>query len=144
MPHMVRAQFALKAILMALAFLPAAVMADDAAPAKSGSTDEIPTVELTVTPAAAPVPALKYRFLHQRDLGVDVANDPRGEQTERPADASKWRAEFVRDRGDELVLQGVQFRAVCELKGVLVMLFTGLGELLGKFAGCALRPQKSN
>ena len=63
MPDMVRAQLALKAVLMALAFLPAALMAADAAPAKSGSTDEIPTVELTVAPAAAPVPALKYRFL---------------------------------------------------------------------------------
>ncbi|HEX4073610.1 MAG TPA: hypothetical protein VHX68_20690 [Planctomycetaceae bacterium] len=63
MPHMVRAQLALKALLMALAFLPAALMAADAAAGKSGSTDEIPTVELTVAPAAAPVPALKYRFL---------------------------------------------------------------------------------
>jgi hypothetical protein len=63
MPQIVRAQLALKAVLMALAFLPAALIAADAVPAKSGSTDEIPTVELTVTPATAPVPALKYRLL---------------------------------------------------------------------------------
>jgi hypothetical protein len=63
MPGIVRAQLALKVVLLGLAFLPAALMAADAAPAKSGSTEEIPTVELTVTPAAAPVPALKYRFL---------------------------------------------------------------------------------
>jgi hypothetical protein len=63
MPDIVHAQLALKAVLLALAFLPAALMAADAAPAKSGSTEEIPTVELTVTPAATPVPALKYRLL---------------------------------------------------------------------------------
>ncbi len=63
MPHIVRAQLALKALLMALAFLPAALIAADAAPAKNGATDGPPTVELTVSPAAAPVPALKYRFL---------------------------------------------------------------------------------
>jgi hypothetical protein len=56
-------QIALKAALFALPILPAALMAADVAPAKSKAIDGPLTIELTVSPAAAPVPALKYRFL---------------------------------------------------------------------------------
>ena len=44
----------------------------------------------------------------------------------------------MRDGGDELVLKSVEFGALTKLQGVLVVLFAGLGELLGEFAGRAL------
>jgi hypothetical protein len=63
MAHMVRRQITLKAVVFALPILPAALLAADAAPARSKAIDGPLTIELTVSPAAAPVPALKYRFL---------------------------------------------------------------------------------
>jgi hypothetical protein len=63
MAHVVRRQIALKAALFALSILPAALMAADVASIKSGATESPPTVELMVSPAAAPVPALKFRLL---------------------------------------------------------------------------------
>ncbi|MGH9595589.1 MAG: hypothetical protein ACRD3K_02210, partial [Edaphobacter sp.] len=48
------------------------------------------------------------------------------------------------DGGDELVLEVVELGAVGELKSVLVVLFTRLGELIRELAVGALSPQKGN
>jgi hypothetical protein len=63
MAAMVQRQIALKAALIVVLIVPATLMAADVAPAKSKAIDGPPTFELTVPPAAAPVPALKYRLL---------------------------------------------------------------------------------
>jgi hypothetical protein len=49
----------------------------------------------------------------------------------------------MRDRGDELVLQSVEFGTMGELESVLMVLLTGLCQLFSKFAGRALRAQES-
>jgi hypothetical protein len=48
----------------------------------------------------------------------------------------------VRDGGDELILQGVEFGALRELKGVLVVLLACEGKLFREFARRSLRSQK--
>src|SRR5271170_1994547 len=55
-------------------------------------------------------------------LGVDVADDAGGEKTEGSTNAGEGSAQLVGDGGDELVLEGVEFGAVRELEGVLMML----------------------
>ena len=77
-------------------------------------------------------------------FGVDVADDAGGEKAEGSANAGERSAEFVGDGGDELVFQVVKFGAVAKLKGVLVMLFTRLCELLCEFAGSALCSKESD
>ena len=77
-------------------------------------------------------------------LGVDVADDAGGEKAESAADAGEGSAELVRDGGDELVFECVEFGAMRELKGVLMVLLASLIQLLGEIAVGALNAQKSN
>jgi hypothetical protein len=56
-------RFPIGASLAAACLFPAALLAGDAAPQKSKPEEGPPTIELTVSPAAAPVPALKVRLL---------------------------------------------------------------------------------
>ncbi len=75
-------------------------------------------------------------------LGVDVADDAGGEKAEGSANTGEWRAQLVRDGGDELILEGVELGALRELNRVLMLLLARLGELFREFACRALRPQK--
>jgi hypothetical protein len=63
MPSLFCSRFAIGASLAAACLFPAVLLADDVAQKKSKPDEGPPTVELTVSPAAAPVPALKYRLL---------------------------------------------------------------------------------
>src|SRR5579862_4226573 len=60
--HAVRPLFVVAAAGAACLFLTTTASAADP-PKKPAAPDEMPTVELLLTPAAAPVPALKYRLL---------------------------------------------------------------------------------
>lgn len=60
--HAIRPLFVVAAAGAACLFLTTTASAADP-PKKPASPDEMPTVELLLTPAAAPVPALKYRLL---------------------------------------------------------------------------------
>ncbi len=75
---------------------------------------------------------------------VDVADDAGGEQAERSADAGERGAQLVGDGGDELVLQRVEFGALRELKGVLVVLFAGECELRREVSRRSLRSQEGD
>lgn len=75
-------------------------------------------------------------------FGVDVADDAGGEKTECAANAGEWGAKFVRDGGDEFVLQRVQLGALTELDAVLMLLLSCLRELLGEIAYGALSTQE--
>ena len=77
-------------------------------------------------------------------FGVDVADDAGGEQAEGSANAGERSAELVRDGGDELVFERVEFGALRELEGVLVVLFACEGELCGEFARRSLRSQEGD
>ena len=59
-------------------------------------------------------------------LGVDVADDARGEQAKRAANAGERGAELVRDSRDELIFEGVELGALSELQCVLVLLLSRL------------------
>jgi hypothetical protein len=77
-------------------------------------------------------------------LGVDVADDAGGKQTEGSANAGKWRAQFVGDGRDELVLEVIELGAMRELEGVLMVLLTGLIELICELTTGALSSQKGD
>jgi hypothetical protein len=56
-------QFVIAATFATSSIFPAGLTAADVAAGKSNPSEEPPTVELTVSPAGTPVPALKYRLL---------------------------------------------------------------------------------
>ncbi len=72
-------------------------------------------------------------------LGVYVADDAGGEQTEGSADAGERGAQLVGDGGDELILERVELGALGELNLVLILLFACVGELSGELADGTLR-----
>ncbi len=77
-------------------------------------------------------------------LGVDVTDDAGGEKAKGAADAGQGGAELVRDGGDELVLEGVELRALGELHLVVMLLLAGLRQLRGELAGGTLRSKKGD
>ena len=58
-------------------------------------------------------------------LGVYIAEQARGEQAERAADAGERRAQLMRDGGDELILDRVQVGTL----GQFVLLLLGVSRL---------------
>ncbi len=77
-------------------------------------------------------------------MAIDVADDAGGEKAKGSADAGQRGAELVRDGGDELVLEGVELRALGELHLVVMLLLARMRQLRCKLAGRPLRSKKGD